>query len=198
MTLLRRVVVEKRPLLIPLAAAIILNAAVYALVVYPLSVKQAGANDRANAAAASLQAAEREMAAARALVSGKGRAEVELATFYEKVLPSNLTAARRMTYATLPALAQETDVKLSNRQTGMDATAKVDSAAKKDTRFGHLQIKMILQGEYASLRKFIYELESAPEFVIIDDVALAQTDAERPLTLTLALSAYYRLGPNGS
>ena len=31
---------------------------------------------------------------------------------------------------------------------------------------------MVLQGDYENLRQFIYELESAPEFVIIDDVTL--------------------------
>ena len=57
---------------------------------------------------------------------------------------------------------------------------------------------MVLQGDYESLRQFIYELESAPEFVIIDDVTLAQSDADKPLTLSLELSTYYRLGPNGN
>jgi hypothetical protein len=197
MTLLQRILVEKRPLLIPLGIAIIANLAVYALVVYPLGVKQAGAENRAYAAQASLRSADREMAAARALVSGKGRAEQELATFYSKVLPADLSAARRMTYATLPALAQETNVRLSDRHTGIDAAVRADPAGKKDTRFGHLQIKMLLQCDYASFRRFIYQLESAPEFVIIDDVTLAQTDAEKPLTFTLELSAYYRLDPNG-
>jgi hypothetical protein len=196
-TLLRRIVAEKRPLLIPLALLAVLNLAVYVLVVYPLGVKQAGAEDRARIARTSLQSAEHEMAAARALVSGKGRAEQELATFYDKVLPSDLTAARRMTYATLPSLAQETNVKLSDRRTVVDAMVKVDPTVKKDTRFGHLQIRMVLQGDYASLRRFVYELESASEFLIIDDVTLAQNDSEKPLTLTMELSAYYRLDPNG-
>ena len=44
---------------------------------------------------------------------------------------------------------------------------------------------MVLQGEYESLRQFIYELETAPEFVIIDDVTLAEGEAGKPLTLTL-------------
>ena len=38
---------------------------------------------------------------------------------------------------------------------------------------------MVLQGDYESLRQFIYELESAPEFVIIDDVTLAAERAGR-------------------
>ncbi len=53
---------------------------------------------------------------------------------------------------------------------------------------------MVLQGEYENIRRFVYELETAPEFVIIDDVTLTQADAAKPLTLTLELSTYYRLG----
>ena len=56
---------------------------------------------------------------------------------------------------------------------------------------------MVLEGDYASVRQFIYELETTPAFVIIDDVTLAQNDPAKPLTLTLELSAYYRLGANG-
>ena len=41
----------------------------------------------------------------------------------------------------------------------------------------------MLQGDYESFRQFIYALESAPQFVIIDDVTLAQTDPTKPLTL---------------
>ena len=33
--------------------------------------------------------------------------------------------------------------------------------------------------------------------MIIDDVTLSQTDPTKPLTLTLDLSTYYRLGANG-
>ena len=36
---------------------------------------------------------------------------------------------------------------------------------------------MVLQGDYESLRQFIYALESAPEFVIIDDVTLSRATA---------------------
>jgi hypothetical protein len=58
---------------------------------------------------------------------------------------------------------------------------------------------MNLEGDYEDIRKFIYELESGPEFLIIDDITLAQAqgDSAKPLSLTVAMSAYYRLGPNG-
>ena len=45
------------------------------------------------------------------LVAGKTLAEQELSTFYDKVLPADLSAARRMTYASLPALARRANVK---------------------------------------------------------------------------------------
>ena len=191
MKLLQRVLVEKRPLVIPLVIVLLVNAAVYALVVYPLGVKQAGAEDRANAAGTALRAAEQELASAQALVTGKGRAETELATFYDKVLPSDLSAARRMTYVSLPRLAQKTNVRFGDRHT------EVEKSRQKDTRLGRLQIRMGLSGDYESFRQFLYELETAPEFVIIDDITLTQGDGSRPLAFTVQLSAYYRLGPNG-
>ena len=191
MMLLKRILAEKRSIIVPLALALLVNVGVYGFVVYPLGVKSAGATDRAAVAARAQQAAESDQIAARALVAGKSHAEQELATFYDKVLPANLRAARRMTYARLPGLARQAGVKYEERRFEIDQ-------ASKTTRLGHLRIRMVLQGEYDGLRKFMYELETTPEFIIIDDVTLTQGEAGKPLTLTLALSTYYRLGANGA
>jgi hypothetical protein len=191
MTLWRRILVEKRVWLIPLALGIVANIAVYLLVVYPLGVKSAGAEDRAAAAEQSLKMAERDFASARGLVTGKTRAEQELSTFYDKVLPADLPSARRLTYATLPLLARKSNVKFVDRRLDVEPI-------KKESRLGILKIDTQWQGDYESLRRFIYELERAPSFVIIDDLTLAQTDATKPLTLTLHMSTYYRLGANGN
>ena len=189
MTLWKRILVEKRVWLIPLALGIIANIAVYLLVVYPLAVKSAGAEDRAAAATLALQAAERDLAGARDLVAGKTRAEQELATFYDKVLPTDLPSARRLTYATLPSVARKSNVKFLDRRIDVEPI-------KKDSQLGILRIETQWQGDYESLRRFIYELESAPAFVIIDNVTLAQSDPGKPLALTLRLSTYYRLRAN--
>jgi hypothetical protein len=61
-----------------------------------------------------------------------------------------------------------------------------------------MAIRMVLQGEYDNLRQFIYALESAPEFVIIDDVVLVEGTGDEPLRLTIDLSTYYRVTPNAS
>jgi hypothetical protein len=190
MTLWRRILVEKRVWVIPLALGIIVNIAIYLLVVYPLGVKSEGAEDRAAAAAQALQTAERDIAAARDLVAGKTRAEQELSTFYDKVLPTDLPAARRLTYAMLPTLARRSNVRFIDRRLEVEPINKA-------SRLGLLKIDTSWQGDYGSVRRFIHELESAPAFVIIDGLALTQTDLDRPLTLSLHLSTYYRLGANG-
>ena len=191
MTLLKRILTEKRAAIIPLAIGILSNIGVYLLVVYPLGVKSAGAENRAAVAAQALQAAERDFNSARNLVSGKTRAEQELATFYDKVIPADQGSALRLTYATLPSLARRSNVKF------LDRRVDVEPIKEKD-RLGLLKIHTQWQGDYESLRRFIYELEISPAFVIIDDVSLAQLDSDRPLTLLLDLSTYYRLGSNGN
>lgn len=188
-SLLQRIVVEKRSVVATLAIALAANLLAYVLVVRPLALKFAGAEGRARQAASSLAAAEKDMALARALVSGKAEADQELSAFYQKVLPSDQTAARRMTYASLYALARKTGVRYEARSTSIEE-------GERDSRLGRMNIKMVLQGEYRNIRQFIYELESAPEFIIIEDLTLAESTANDPQTLTINLSTYYRLRTN--
>ena len=103
MTLLQRILREKRSIIVPLVVALLADVGAYGLVVRPLGVRSANAADRARVAAERLKAAEASRDAARALVTGKTLAQQELATFYDKVLPPDFSAARRMTYAALPA-----------------------------------------------------------------------------------------------
>ncbi len=193
MSLARRILSEKRGAVIPLVAALVINIAVYALVVYPLGVKSANAADRATAAASARLAAERDMAAAAALVAGKARADEELATFYQKVLPSDSDEARRITYARLPALARKSNMKYTGRR------AEIDTQRQKDSQLGRVLTRMVLEGDYQSVRQFLYELETTPEFIIVDDVSLtSQTEANKPLMLTLQVSTYYRQARSGN
>jgi len=191
MRLARRIFVEKRALIIPVALGVVLNIAAYLFVVRPLALKSAGVADRAIAARQALTLAERDLAAARALVTGTSRADEELATFYEQVLPSDQNSARRLTYLSLYHLARKMNVKFLDRKTEVEPP-------KRDARVGRWKIRTELQGDYENLRQFIYALESAPEFVIIDDVTLSQNDATKPLTLTIELSSYYRLDAHGN
>jgi hypothetical protein len=192
MTLAARVLREKRALLLPLGAALLINLIVYAFVVYPLGVKSATAVDRASAAAGVRQAAEGDMTAASALVAGKSSADQEIATFYQKVLPPTLDEARRLTYARLPALARKANVRFEERR------AAIDSQRQTNSRLGRLQTRVVLEGDYENLRQLLYELETTPEFLIVDDVTMTQGETNKPLTLTMEVSTYYRLGANGA
>jgi hypothetical protein len=187
--IIRRIFSEKRSVVIPLLVALLVNIAVYGLVVYPLGVKSATANERARDAASARQAAERDMASAGALVASKARADQELATFYQKVLPSSSDDARRITYSRLPALARKANMKFSERR------AEDDLQAQKDSQLGRVRTRIVLEGDYSNVRQFLYELETTPEFIIVDDVTLAQAEAGKPLALTVELSTYFRQGP---
>jgi hypothetical protein len=189
--LVARVVSEKRRIVAPVALVLAANLAAYFVVVRPLGFASADAANRAARAASALRAAEADVARAKALVSGKTEADQELSAFYAKVLPADLTAARRMTYAGLPALARKTGVRYEARTTSIDEAAR-------DTRLGRMTIRMVLQGDYENIRQFLYELETAPDFVIVDDVTLAESAANEPQTLTINLSTYYRLGAHAS
>jgi hypothetical protein len=190
MTLLKRIFVEKRAVAVPLIAALLVNVLVYALVVYPLARRAAGAVDRAATAAAALRAAERDQAAALALVAGKARAEEELATFFDKVLPVDRMAASRVAYA-LPALARKSSVRY-------EAGSFENDQSLKAGRVGRLHTHMVLTVDYENFRRFIYNLETSPEFLILDSVTLTQSDATKALALTLELSTYYRTKAHGS
>ena len=191
MTLLRRIIAEKRGLLVPLAVALLINIGVYALVVYPLGVKSASAADRATSAGQARQSAEHDMASADALVNGKVKADQELNTFYQKVLPANLDEARRMTYARLPELARKANMRFTERH------SELDQPDEKKSQLGRVRTRMVLQGGYESVRDFLYQLETTPEFIIVDDVVLGQPEADKPVTVTLEVSTYYRQGRNG-
>ena len=192
MTLWRRILAEKRSVIVPVVVALLVNIGVYAFVVYPLGVRSAGAAARAANAGTSLKAAEADYASARALVAGTTQADEELRTFYGRVLPSDFSAARRLTYTTIPDLAKKSGVHVMDRRT------EVDESTAKRTGLSRLAIKVLLQGDYESFREFLYDLESAPEFVIVDEVAMEQTDPAKPLSFAVGLSTYFRPGTNGN
>ena len=103
----------------------------------------------------------------------------------------DMGSALRLTYTILPAMARKTNVKFVGRRFEPDPP-------KKNARLGVLRAHMSWLCDYESFRHFIFEVESAPGFVIIDEVSIAQTEANKPLAVSLTISTYYRLGANGN
>ena len=189
---LQRVFAEKRGLIWPLVVVLVANAAVFALVVYPLSQKVALGEQEAAAAIAALAAAKRDYANARATVTGKGQADEELAKFYRDVLPPDLSGARRITFLPLEQLAAQSNLRLE-RQTSEPSKVR-NSDLQKFSQTG------VLTGEYRDVRRFIHKLETAPEFIILENVSLSQSENEtaRGITVTVQVATYYRAGGNGN
>ena len=183
--LLRRAAAEHRRTLVVLALACAANVLVYALLVYPLSQRVANVEQRDRAAEQALTQARTEHARASGTLTGKARASAELATFYDDVLPQDLAGARRLTYLRLALLARDTALQYQR--------ASFDPAIEPGSTLTRLQIQMVLSGTYAEMRNFMYQLEAAPEFVVIDNVQLGEgNDGDGSLVVTLDLSTYYR------
>lgn len=191
-TLTRRVLIEKRRLWLPLAIALGINAVIYAAVVYPMSRRVASATEQAERATRSLGGAQRAFNEAKDIVTSKDRADKDLDTFYTRVLPTDFAGARDATYLKLSKLAEQVNLKA-------EARSYAPPVRDRDSRLEKLRTTMKLSGDYADVRRFIYQLETTPEFVVIEDVALAQTEERNaPLELTLEVATYYRAGGNGT
>jgi Tfp pilus assembly protein PilO len=187
----RRVLREKRALIWPIAIALILNVALYAIVVYPLSKKVAGGEQAAEAAAAALQAARRDHAAARATIAGKAQADVELQKFYGEVLPPDISGARRITFLRIEQLAAQCDLRLV-RETS-------NPHEQRDSQLVKFTYTASLSGEYRNIRRFIHALETAPEFLVLENVELTQGEGEnRALNVLVQIATYYRAEANGA
>lgn len=183
----RRVLGEKRRVLVPLLVAAILNVLVYFAVVYPMTAREATMDARGQAAAVRAATAQRAFRAAEATRSGRARADQQLARFYAEILPRDQAAARRITYARLAKLADEANLDYENR------TSTV--AHDDESELERLDTSMTLQGDYRDIRAFLHTLESTPEFVVIKDIGLALREPDAPLTLTLNLATYFRAVP---
>jgi hypothetical protein len=186
---LSRVVRDYRLWILPVALALAANIAVLLFVVLPLSVSTDAGARRATDAVAEQTAAAAELRAAEETRDGQAQAARDLDRFYGEVLPADIAAARRITHLKLSQMAREYDV-----------TFQRSSATPEEVRessLERLRVSYALVGDYEDIRALIYEIETAPDFLVIDNVFLAEGSVEQaPLTLTLDLSTYYRVNRN--
>jgi hypothetical protein len=191
MTLLRRILEEKRRFVYPLVAALILNGALFAAIVYPLSLKVANGERDAAAAASARAAARTDYESARATVTGKDSADKELKKFYSAVLPPDQSAARRLLTTNIEKFTRSANVR--------EVQQKFDASQERGSDLAKLMTTLVLLGEYRNIRKFIHELETAPDFLVLEDVQLSQgQEREQGLNVVLKVATYYRAEGNGN
>lgn len=183
-----RVLADHRRWLVPVGVVLVINVVVLALVVLPLRRSVESGASRAQASAQSLREATADLRDAEATRDSQSQAAADLDRFYASVLPSDLSTARRMTHLKLSQLARAHDVDFKS---GAATTETL-----RDSTLEHLLVNYSLTGDWDDIRRMIYEIETGPDFVVIDNVRLVEgMEANAPLSLELELSTYYRVTP---
>lgn len=189
MTLLTRILREKRALVTTVAMILAVDVLLYVVAIYPLSNRVSQAEIRAARAEAQLAQAQATNDAVSETRTNKTIADSELQRFYTDVLPVDLPHARSISFPFLVRLAEDTNLVLERRTSVPEK--------ERESLLARLRTTMVLAGKYEDIRQFIYELETAREFILIEEVILSQGDeSDEELVLTLGVSTYYRAGPD--
>jgi len=186
---LHRVVSDFRGWLIVLGVMALLAAVAYGGFVYPLRSRVEAAERRATTSAASLRSASQQELAAKRLVTGKDQAARDLERFYAQVLPVDRASARRVAYLRLAELAERANLDSARRTVTVDRD--------KNGRLERMDVSMTLRGEYADIRRFIHDVETSRDFVVIRGLELVQRDSgETELEVAVQLATFYSV-PDG-
>jgi len=185
-----RIAREHRLWLLPIGITIVANIGIFGVGVLPLSNAVEAAEQRAKAAEQTLAIAQQDHSRAGATRDAQVVATRDLQTFYRDVLPANFAEARRITHVKLAQMAESHGVRYER----MTASPEVD----RESALERLGVTMGLGGNYEDIRAFLYDLETADDFIVIDNITLEEGDADAaPLALTLTLSTYYVADANG-
>jgi hypothetical protein len=184
MRLVRRVIQEHKRAVVLLSTGLVLNLLIYVVVVRPLARSVANIEQSTLAAEQARTAAQAEFGRANGTLTGKDRATKELATFYSTVLAQDLSGARRLTYGRVQRLAQQFRLEYQS--------SRYEPVEDRGSSLTKLKVNVELTGSYPNMRSFIHAIETAPEFVVIENISLAEGSNEGSLRLALDLSTYFR------
>ena len=187
MSLWRRVYRERRAVMLPLLALMALGVALLVLAVGPLVQIVSSLRDQAQIADTNLLRARLVQRQAQDAVRSKTRADQELSRFYSEILPPSPMATLKV-ISSLQRTADEAGLVFQRRQLSPEPV--------KESPLVRLAGTVTLLGDYASIRKFLYAVETAPDFVIIERVGLSraadlQSANTGRLEVTLDVATYY-------
>jgi uncharacterized protein YecT (DUF1311 family) len=182
----RRILSEKRRLIVPLVIAALASALLYVVVVFPLGRQVSAAEQQAQQQRDLVMRARQDHQAAKAMVQGKQLADASLQKFYQDVLPANASDARRLTYLKLSQLARAANVRL---ESGTNSYSH-----EKGSHLSKVTTTYTLSGDYRAVRRFIYSLETAPEFMVLENIALSSLEQQTRtgLAVRLDVATYFR------
>jgi Tfp pilus assembly protein PilO len=188
MIIWRRALAEKRRIILPPVIGMIVVVALYVAVVFPLSHQVAATEHEERTSRDELVKARQDYNNAKATVTGKHQADAALQMFYKDTLPADKSVAQRLTFTRLADLAKQSNVKLEHG-TNEVSREKGSSLSKLTTRY-------TLTGDYRDVRHFIYALETAPEFMVLENIGLtsASDQQSRSVAMNLEIATYFRSG----
>lgn len=188
MSLWRRIYHERRAVALPLMVVLAANVGLLALAVLPLKQHVASLQGERDDAARNLQLAQLAEKRAKDSLASKQTADQQLRQFYSGILPADYTGASKLVGDFLQGRARESGLVMQRSQAEIEVV--------KDSRLRRVVGKITLRGDYQSIRKFLYAVETATEFVIIDRIGLEQASDTRmsnsgALEITLDVTTYY-------
>ena len=186
MSLARRIFTERRRVVLPLLIFLVLNVAVLVGVVLPLENSLEGADAARTKAELALAKARKDHKDVTDQRTSKTRADQELKKFYTEVLPKDFPSARNVTSFWLGRVAEQSRLKYRAGQ--------YDAEELRGSYLMQYKGEVALFGDYADIRRFLYEVETAQEFVIIEKVGLSSpgmTQGSQQLELTLSVITYF-------
>jgi hypothetical protein len=172
--------------LLPVLVLLVVNVAVLLIGVFPLGRSVTNAADEAANARLDLANARRLEVQAKAQRDGTERAVVEMRKFYDDVLPASFAEGISVTNFWLQGVAAEYGVKFR--------TGQWEPEEVRDSRLTQLTGMATLTGDYSDIRKFLYHVETAEQFVVIESVELSQAnlvEANADIEVTLKISTFY-------
>lgn len=190
MSLWKRIFAERRSVLVPLLALVLIDAVLLGAVVMPLRTVVADTETAATAARTTLAQANQRMKMMQTARESRDRAQKDLATFYGSVLPDGRDAAMRILLVEIARLARENNLTLGPRAWEPEKI--------KDTEIERLTGKVELTGDYGAILRFIYDVETSESFLVINSISLAQANTQAAaaagtLRLSIEMGTYYRV-----
>jgi hypothetical protein len=190
MNLWRRVLNERRRVVLPLVIALVANVAVLALVVLPLKRGVSGSQQASLDAAMNLAKARKEDVDAKTARTSLERGDVELKKFYAEILPHDYSGSIDLLSDLLGDAADEAHLRYQ--------AGSWDREDVRESSLTKITGQITLTGDYNNIRQFLYNLETAKEFVVVEKVELSQANtvrANNALEVSLNVATYYLAEP---
>lgn len=186
MSLTRRIFRERQRIVLPVLGFLAANIAVLAFVVWPMQREVDNADATRQDAQTRLTLARQAESAARSLHTSGQRAESELKSFYSEVLPADFNRATNLTTFWLKNVADRSGIRFK--------AGAWEPKPIRDSQLVKVTGSVTLLGEYNNVQKFLYEIETAEQFIIIEDVALSQPNADGagPVELALTVTTFFK------